>query len=162
VTPPNVAIVEWIRRAFDFRGRSSRSDYWWVQGLTFSVTLVLTLTFMEALGPDGVAAVEDWANRVIAGDADAQALFPLEWSSIGQVGRFAFVFLMVFLLLTFIPSLSLAWRRFQDMNLPGWIHLIFAFAGLYVPLVGLVEAVWFIRPGTVGPNRYGGDPVRRH
>ena len=161
MTPPNVAIVEWVRRAFDFRGRSSRSDYWWTRGLVFIVNLTLLMVFVSALGPEGAEAIQDWTDQVLAGDAEARATLPLDWDALSEGGRFSLVFLIVFALLTFIPDLSLSWRRFHDMNLPGWIHLIFVFLGAYLPILTLAELIWFVRGGTPGPNRFGADPVER-
>ena len=46
----------------------------------------------------------------------------------------------------FIPTLTVAIRRFHDVDKSGWFMLI-PFYNLYLVL----------QPGTQGPNRFGGD-----
>jgi len=153
MTPPNVAIYNWIRQGFDFRGRSSRSDYWWTRLLVFSVNLVLLTLFMTSVGPDGTEALLDW---LAAGSADFEQL---DMDPLPSLAKFSLTFAVIFGLLTLIPDLSIAWRRFHDLNKPGWLHLIFFFASAFAPLVVLAEYVWFLFPGTPGPNRFGPDPL---
>ena len=64
---------------------------------------------------------------------------------------------------------SLAWRRLQDANLPGWyfvgVLVVLWLMGL-VPTLGTVAGMaavlglvaLLILPPTVGPNRFGKDP----
>ena len=64
---------------------------------------------------------------------------------------------MVIGVISLWPGLALALKRFHDRNHSGWFLLIFL-----IPIAGpiwfLVEA-WFLR-GTVGPNRFGNDPLQ--
>jgi uncharacterized membrane protein YhaH (DUF805 family) len=55
---------------------------------------------------------------------------------------------------TIVPFTAIGVRRLHDANLSGW----WVFVGL-VPIVGqLIALVFFLTPGTRGPNRYGDDP----
>jgi uncharacterized membrane protein YhaH (DUF805 family) len=55
---------------------------------------------------------------------------------------------------TIVPFTAIGVRRLHDANLSGW----WVFVGL-VPIVGqLIALVFFLTPGTDGPNRYGDDP----
>ncbi|MGB6230103.1 MAG: DUF805 domain-containing protein [Litorimonas sp.] len=161
MTPPRIALYDWIRRGFDFRGRSSRSDYWWTRLLVFTVNLFWLYLFVGSLGAEGAQALSDWLGLVSQGDVAAQSRFPLSLDDMSSLAKFSLVFLVVFALLTFVPDLALSWRRFHDMNLPGWLHLFFVVANGFVPLLALVEFVWFVRPGTPGDNKYGPDPTLR-
>lgn len=161
MTPPAVALYDWIRKGFTFNGRSSRSDFWWTRLFLFSTNLVLIFVFMSAIGPDGLAALEAWAEAVSAGDVAARSTLPIEWDEIAAPGRFVFVFGVVVAILTFVPDIALSWRRFQDMNVPGWLHLIFLMGGAFWLGAGLMELVLFIRRGMRGPNRFGPDPTNR-
>lgn len=49
---PFVAYEELWRRAFDFRGRSSRAEYWWV----FLINLILSLLFLFGSGSSRIIA----------------------------------------------------------------------------------------------------------
>ena len=61
----------------------------------------------------------------------------------------------IFNLAAFLPSLGVSIRRLHDVDRSGWWLLI-----LLIPLVGtLLVLYWFVQRGTVGPNRYGPDPV---
>ena len=65
--------------------------------------------------------------------------------------------LSVIIWLAFLfPWFGVCVRRLHDVNRCGWWLLI----GL-IPLVGgLVLLLWFISRGTVGPNKYGPDPLQ--
>ncbi|GLQ21250.1 hypothetical protein GCM10007854_22050 [Algimonas porphyrae] len=153
--PANIALHEWIRRAFIFKGRSTRSHYWWPFLLSFCVQLILMLLIISTMGADNVNALLAWAS------SQPTDFSGLEIAPLSSPAKFFLVFLAVFSLLTFVPNISLSWRRYQDMGLPGAIHLVFLFTGPFLQFIWLMELVWFAFPGTRGPNRYGPDRVRR-
>jgi len=63
----------------------------------------------------------------------------------------------LFVLATFLPSLSVAVRRLHDLNHSGWWILL-----ALIPLVGdIILLIWFCFKGTDGPNRFGADPLAR-
>lgn len=130
------AIGLYYRRYFDFVGRSSRAEYWWFQ---LYIWVVILLVFI-ALG----MTVEDIESE------------ELESSSVIIV-----IGLGLFILAHIIGSITLAVRRFHDLDQTGWLVLVFFILGL-IPLLGLFvtlgQIIWFIFPGTKGPNRYGPDP----
>ena len=61
-------------------------------------------------------------------------------------------------LLFLYPSLAVYTKRWHDHNKSGWWTLI-----LFVPAIGpiwmLVELGFL--PGTIGPNRFGSDPLAK-
>lgn len=155
MTPPNIAVYNWIRQGFDFSGRASRSDFWWPRLFVFTINLVLMFVFATGLGAERTAQILEWL---------ASQPTSFEGSGLGNLpsmSLFAVVFMVVFGLLTFIPDLALAWRRFHDMGRPGWLHLIFMIAGAFFVFAAFVEFFWFALPGTRGPNAYGPDPLDR-
>ena len=58
------------------------------------------------------------------------------------------------------PSLALVVKRLHDRNRSGWFvaTLLIPFANIVFMIWILIE-VWFLR-GTIGPNRFGDDPVQ--
>ena len=63
--------------------------------------------------------------------------------------------LLIFALANFLPSLAARVRRLHDINRSGWAVLY-----ALIPLVGpILIIVWDCQPGTVGPNRFGDDPL---
>lgn len=130
------AVKMFFNRYFDFEGRSSRAEYWWVILFQIIATIVLVI-------PIGIAAA-------VSGDSEPGALVFV-----------AAIPLIVFFLAIIIPGIALFVRRLHDQNLTGWIYLGLVLGGL-IPLVGLLttiaQIVFACIPGTQGPNKYGPDP----
>jgi uncharacterized membrane protein YhaH (DUF805 family) len=54
-----------------------------------------------------------------------------------------------------LPTLAVTVRRLHDKDYSGWWVLL-----SLIPLIGaIVLVVWFCQRGTVGPNRFGPDPL---
>ena len=155
MTPPNVAVYNWIRRGLDFDGRASRSDFWWPRLFVFTINLVLMFLFATGLGAERTVQVLEWLG------SQPTSFEGSGLTNLPSLSLFALVFGSIFGLLTFIPDLSLAWRRFHDLDRPGWLHLIFLIGGAFFVLVAFAEFIWFAFPGTRGPNAYGPDPLDR-
>jgi len=59
-------------------------------------------------------------------------------------------------LLLVVPTLAVTARRLRDINVSGWVSVI-----LLIPFFGFIFiVVMACFPGTVGPNRFGLDPLR--
>ena len=55
----------------------------------------------------------------------------------------------------FLPGLAVSVRRLHDRDKSGWFLLLFL-----IPLVGaIILLVWYCQRGTIGPNRFGPDPL---
>jgi uncharacterized membrane protein YhaH (DUF805 family) len=54
----------------------------------------------------------------------------------------------------FLPGIAVAVRRLHDLDRTGWWLLI-----ILTVIGGILLLVWFCMRGTVGPNRYGPDPL---
>jgi uncharacterized membrane protein YhaH (DUF805 family) len=61
---------------------------------------------------------------------------------------------LVVALFCMVASITAGIRRLHDVDKSGWLMLI----GL-IPLVGLILLYFFVIRGTVGPNRFGPDPL---
>jgi len=125
------------KRAFDFEGRSTRAEYWWVI-LFYLIAYVLFFIF--------IAVGAGLAEGLGAGSS-VGSIFAV----IGVVG------LLLFWLIGIIPHIALAWRRFQDMDQPGFLSVVFLVVNLLLPTI-IVQWIWFCFPGTHGSNQYGEDP----
>lgn len=153
MTPPNVALYNWIHQAFDFRTRSTRSDYWWPRLFVVTVNVVLLFMFVSGLGPDKAQLLVDWLAT------SPQNFEGLDIGPLPSLCKFSLTAGIVFGILTLIPDISVSWRRFQDMGKPGWLHILFLIGGGIIPFAALLEYIWFAFPGTRGPNRYGPDKL---
>jgi uncharacterized membrane protein YhaH (DUF805 family) len=55
----------------------------------------------------------------------------------------------------FLPGLAMSVRRLHDRDKSGWFVLLY-----FIPLVGfIILLIWYCMRGTVGPNRFGPDPL---
>ena len=123
-----------------FSGRASRSEYWW-----FYLFYVL-VAFAFAVVAIGVAT----ASGGVEGGVPSTII------AIGVIGG-------LFVLGTIIPFLAVQIRRFHDRNMSGWWYLALIILGL-IPYVGFIASIAIfvisVLPGTVGPNKFGPDPLR--
>lgn len=125
------AIRSGFSKYVTFSGRASRSEYWW--WTLFIIVAQFGLIFVDATL---------WGTTTSGGGSiSAQTDTPILTG--------------IFLLGTFLPSLSVLVRRLHDKDRSGWWFWIYL-----VPLVGfIVLLVWFVTKGTDGPNSYGEDPL---
>ena len=134
--------MEWmlmpLRRYADFNGRSRRMEYWL---FTLGVTIVFVVV--------GVVA-----GMIVGASAGVNADGSVSSGAIG--GSMLVVGLLLVLgLAILVPALAVQVRRFHDQGLSGWLVLI----NLIPYLGGLIVLVFMCLPGTVGPNKYGEDPL---
>jgi uncharacterized membrane protein YhaH (DUF805 family) len=134
--------MDWIitpfQRALDFKGRSRRKEYWLFVLFYVIISTAMFATFI-----------------VIGGFSDTFDLTPLGNKLALPMGG---IWFLIFVL----PMLSLSVRRWHDLGYSGWMFVVFAVIGV-IPLVSFFASVgniiWFCMPGTVGPNKYGDDPL---
>jgi len=149
------AISLFYRRYFDFQGRSSRAEYWWIQ-LLFWMSLVayfvMVMIIMALAGELNPEPLPDGSDPEIS-------------EGLSLLIGFSAIFYALFMIGSIIPSIALTVRRFHDRNLSGWLYLPL-FIGLFIPLIGIAAMiamiVIFAQEGTAGPNQYGPDPLGRH
>lgn len=121
---------------FSFRGRISRSSFW----LSYVLVYLLIMVVMVAL---------DITLLGVTFDAQAQ---PYGAGQMPPIGLFS----TVAGLLLIWPMLAGQVKRWHDHDKSGWWVLIG-----FVPIIGPIwtlVVVGFLR-GTVGPNRFGPDPL---
>ncbi len=132
------AIKMFFRRYVDFEGRSTRSEYWWV--VLINLVVLFGLVAFSGLSVEALEAEE----------------FSGASTPVIIIGALYFLVIL-------IPSIALVVRRFHDLNQTGWLYLAFIFIGI-LPLIGIISSIamyiWFCFRGTVGPNKYGSDPLQ--
>lgn len=137
-------------------GRAQRSAYWWVQLYQIIIYAVLiTVVFMA----DGGGQLAVIIREILNGNSDPELTQDF---SLGRSGVFAIFLMFCFLLANVVPNIMLSIRRFHDLNQTGWLVLLFFVVGqipILGTLTGLANLIWFIMPGTDGPNKYGTDPL---
>lgn len=123
-----------------FDGRSRRSEYWWVQLYIFFAVIIFGVLAILLSG--GVENID--SGRTPPGLMLVGGLF------------------VAFILANILPGIALQIRRFHDLGQTGWLVLVFAVLGA-IPGIGVITAIWqiiwFCIRGTVGPNKFGDDPL---
>ena len=120
------AIKHAFIKCFDFKSRSSRSEFWYF----YLFTIILGFIGLQ---------IDRLLNLEILGLQLAQEVIIL-----GPI----YIFLYF---LFFIPSLSLYIRRLHDINRSGWWLLI-----ALIPFIGIITLIFFwCLKGTQEKNTYG-------
>lgn len=129
------AIKSGFKNSFKYEGRASRSEFWW-----FYLFSILALIGLFVLGAIVIGVTSNGSSQ--GGSSVAGGIFGM-------------LFILYFIA-TFFPTLSLIVRRLHDSDKSGWFILL-----AFVPFGGIVLLVFYCLAGTIGPNRYGEDPLRR-
>jgi uncharacterized membrane protein YhaH (DUF805 family) len=136
-----------FRRTFDFRGRSTRAEYWW-----FQLCLIALILLMAVFGA---------LFATVLGGKNAAMPLPILLMGLSA-------------LVVTIPNLALTVRRLHDVNFSGWWLLAPSGAMVLVSVLGSmldsnVAAVLLlipaaaniglfaltVTPGTEGLNQFG-------
>ena len=159
--------MEWmvlpLRRYAQFSGRSARKEFWmWV---LFVVIVSILLSILDsALGLGGSTQVTNVPPSSYGFNYGAQT--------------HGGILTGIFALAIIIPNLAVSVRRLHDIDRSGWwvllpvapyvlgVVLIFGtrsfllggLLSLAAFVCAIVLLVWYCMRGTVGPNRFGGDP----
>ncbi|AGB74199.1 MULTISPECIES: DUF805 domain-containing protein [Rhizobium] len=123
-----------------FSGRAARSEFWWFQ-------LFVTLLFLV------YGLIGGFLAGFLSNNQNGPSALTILVIGIGGIIGLALL----------LPMISLQVRRFHDRNISGWWYLGLAVLGL-IPYVGFLTGIAFfvinVLPGTVGPNKFGADPLR--
>jgi uncharacterized membrane protein YhaH (DUF805 family) len=118
-----------LKKYADFTGRARRSEYW----LFTLFIIIVEVVYLVLVGATG-------------GLGNSGQMSGVAMALTGIYG--------IFILGILIPSIAVGFRRLHDTDRSAWWLLI-----AFIPLIGgLALLVFYILPGTTGPNRFGPDP----
>lgn len=173
---PIKAVISCYVNIINFSGRARRAEYWW-----FFLFLVLAGAAAQ-VGFGFLIASDPAAFSALQNPAQAQ-LWYKEQDDLLKYGSY---FLAAYVVLGWLPQLSVTVRRLHDTDRSGWFIFMpfaasvgalvaalfvgFGFGETALPLLLLIMAVplianiWLLvvlcLPGTYGTNRFGPDPVK--
>ena len=128
------AIKTCFRKYCVFRGRASRSEYWFWTLFLVLINICFQIAYF---------AFGDVTDMTTSAPSPQQA--------------FLSVISSLWALITFLPGLGVLVRRFHDSDRSGWLALL-----IFIPIVGwLCNLIFLLMPSTPGPNKYGAQPVKR-
>lgn len=170
--------MEWmilpLKRYFDFRGRSRRKEYWMYTLFLFLVSIALSVLddvlglggtvsggtdYSAALASVSAAASGGWLTNIftLATFIPSLAVGVRRLHDLDRSGWWMLMPLIPFLVGGVLLGVGLA-QSFGG-SAPGGLILP-AIALLIVGFIcSIVVLVWFVTPGTAGPNRFGEDPT---
>jgi uncharacterized membrane protein YhaH (DUF805 family) len=143
-----------------FRGRASKSEYWWAQLFQALIGIVIGIVVLAVLMPvmmSELRALPDSEVQRLSNDRVAT----LEWMfGIPSIAGLL-VIVLLYSLAMLLPDLALGWRRLQDANVSGgWTFLTLVLQVLCnIPvvgtLIGLCGTAWWIVIGTLSTKPEG-------
>jgi uncharacterized membrane protein YhaH (DUF805 family) len=127
------AIKTGLSKFVTWKGRASRSEFWFFFLFAFACMIVATII-------DKILGTSFKTVNPITG--------------LEQSAGYGYVYGLVALALL-LPNLAVMVRRLHDTGRSGWWYWI-----ALIPLVGaILLLVWFASKGTTGSNEYGEDPL---
>ncbi len=153
---PIEAVTSVFRNYANFNGRAQRSEFWWF--VLFSFISQAILNFVPVLGPIYALALLLPSLAVTARrlhDTNRTAW----WMLLYLIPILGFIVLAI----AFIAVLgAIALDPLQVSELEWGVLAILFLVWMLVSITAwIVLLVFQIMPGTVGPNRYGPDPLRQ-
>lgn len=122
------AVKRFWKKYATFRGRASRSEFWWWFLVSYLISFVLGIIGQAVAGPQPQPPVAATTQEEFS--AYASAVF-------GWVAQ-ASILSWIWGLATFVGTLALSARRLHDTGRSGWWYLI-----ALVPVVGAVILIVF-------------------
>lgn len=116
---------------FNFKGRARRKEYWMFVLIDTAIIVSLYLAILYF-----------------------SDLYSRDFNAIGFVLT---VFFVIYIIVTFIPSLSVTVRRLHDTGRSGWWLL-----ALLIPFGGIIIFVFSCLDSHPGDNRFGPNPKTNH
>ena len=121
----------------DFSGRARRSEYWGT--VLFNVLIQAVLTIILSF----VCTIL-FSSIEINGEVTFSPLFFLLLDTP----------IYIYLLIWFLPGLTVSVRRLHDIGKSGW-NVLWGF----LPIVGAIMLIyWFCQDSQVGENKWGANP----
>jgi uncharacterized membrane protein YhaH (DUF805 family) len=118
------AVARFFANYSIFRGRASRSEYWW-----WALTNALIIIALNTLA--SVSGAEGWQNGAIT--------LPLAGGPGGLITTIPGAIALIYGLGTLLPNLAITWRRLHDTDRSGaWFLLTF------LPVVGWIVVFFFL------------------
>jgi uncharacterized membrane protein YhaH (DUF805 family) len=115
------------------------------------------MSFVEAI-QSGFSNYVNFSGRAVRSEYWYWVLFAIIGAIVAEIIDYILGITAVyplFGLAIFLPGIAVGVRRLHDLDRSGWWLLL-----SLIPLVGgIILIVWFCSRGTIGPNRFGQDPL---
>ena len=126
------ATKEFFTKYFDFKGRTSRANYWWAVLGVFLLSFIILFIAGLIFGTPAQLAENASIEEIKAYLSNGYVIVTCIWS-----------------LVLLIPSISISVRRLHDTNKSGWWYLL-----NIIPVGGLVLLIFYLMPSVNEGNRF--------
>lgn len=149
-TPLIQAIKSAFVNQFDFKGRSSRSEYWYFQLFGAVVSLAISIPFLIC-----IIIFAATMTGISTSMYDDYYLSSASLIGMGSITVSMVIYMVMFLGIVsgvlLIPSVALTIRRLHDTGKSGWFYFL-----AFIPYAGaIVMLVFTILESDNGTNKYG-------
>ena len=143
------SVISAFKNYINFSGRATRSEFWWF--FLFCILLYMLTFSLSVEEFNGALSNSELQN---GNPAQLVGLFIQSWFGVA-------------FLVTFIPSITIAVRRFHDLNMSGWWYVGLQIAPSLLPsififnlisLMALFLFVYFMAQEGGEDNRFGPNP----
>ena len=117
------SVVSAFRNFFNFSGRASRSEFWW-----FFLFCILLYLLAISIAYEDLVTTLSLAGGENADPSEVIQAFLTSWIGIA-------------FLITFIPQITLAVRRFHDINKSGWWYVGLQVAPSLLPSIFIFDLI---------------------
>jgi uncharacterized membrane protein YhaH (DUF805 family) len=152
------AVRQGLRNALDFKGRASRSEFWWFAAFVALCEVPLRIA---------VLAMTSWSA-----EHPAWLFAHPAFDTLTAIVR---VFYLLLLLALAVPHLAITVRRLHDVDQSGWLVIallvmytgrpfvqqIYILGGLWLVILAcaaILQLVMLVSRGSEGDNSYGPPP----
>ena len=140
------AVSRFFKNYVNFKGRASRSEYWWVALFAFLLQLIPGILYTIGLSQ----SMTDIAGAMsVDGDGNVM-LVETPSAGGGAILVIGSILMIVIGLALLLPSLGLAWRRLHDGNFAGPLY----FLGLIPYVGGIAVLVLMLMPSKPAGRRF--------
>lgn len=123
---------EAFKKMIDFKGRSTRKDYWFFYLFNFIIIWVLFI-----VGTFGLSIISD--------------------ISLENISVIVYLITLVYSLVVLLPYATLTIRRLHDAGFSAWWLLAYL-----IPTIGsIVILILLVMPSKPGSNKYGNNPYKK-
>tara|TARA_B100000029_G_scaffold188698_2_gene186359 strand:- start:1339 stop:1908 length:570 start_codon:yes stop_codon:yes gene_type:complete len=147
------AVALGFRRYFDFRGRSTRAEFWWWQLFGILVSIFLAIVDAISFGAESSGPLQSLFG--LATLIPGLALYVRRLHDIGKTGWWALWFFLIYIFAVVLITVGIVFL-FTEFNLHVLIGTLILVSGMIVFLSALVVGIiWAVRKGDEGENRFG-------
>ena len=126
-----------------FQGRASRSEFWWWYLFTSIVSFIVFIPVIP------------WYTELLNASVSETVALP----ALTGLATFGLILSTIWSLAILIPTIAVAIRRLHDTGRSGWWLLLW-FLSCCFGIGAIILIIFWVLPGTPGPNRFGEGPAQ--